>query len=356
MRVLIAYGTFILAVASASHAEGQLLLAPRVGTVASDDARVVEGGSLLARQVTPTQQPLLLPRPRRLGSMVGYIEDAIIESKIRVRFDAALENFVPDRAEFFYAKCGCYADLPPGNPAFDPEAPGPRPGAASEVKFQQLYVSGEYAFSPRLSGFGQFPVRWLQPQAFIPGTGGAFPNQSGVGDIRAGVKAGVVANDRQSVTGQLQLFLPTGDASRGLGTDHASVEPMLIYYQGVNEVVALESQFGVWIPFGGAEPVPTQADGTFAGDVLTYGVGSSFSVYTSDEIRFAPVVELVGWRVLNGYQTADVSDASGINIVNLKLGARTVFSQGSVYFGYGLALTDQSWYDDVLRFEYRYEF
>jgi hypothetical protein len=44
--------------------------------------------------------------------MVGYVEDATIESKVRLRFDSAFHDTAPDRAEFFYAKCGCYSGLP----------------------------------------------------------------------------------------------------------------------------------------------------------------------------------------------------------------------------------------------------
>jgi hypothetical protein len=141
-----------------------------------------------------------------------------------------------------------------------------------------------------------------------------------------------------------------------MGTDHTSIEPALLFYQGVSDIVAVESQVGVWMPIEGAAPVPTAADGTFAGDVVFYGAGASVAAYVSDRVRFAPVAELVGWRVLNGNQTAAIGDASGINIVNLKLGARTVFEGGSVYVGYGFALTDNSWYDDILRLEYRVEF
>ena len=68
-------------------------------------------------------------------------------------------------------------------------------------------------------------------------------------------------------------------------------------------------------------------------------------------------MELVGWRVLSGYQTADPSDASGTNIVNLKFGARTAWGGGSsLYAGFGWALTESDWYDDIFRFEYRFSF
>src|SRR5688500_12922263 len=50
---------------------------------------------------------------RRRGSMVGYIEDATVRTQVRMRFDAGFGNDVPDRAEFFYAKCGCYQFDPP---------------------------------------------------------------------------------------------------------------------------------------------------------------------------------------------------------------------------------------------------
>jgi hypothetical protein len=353
-------GVLLLVAASGPVAEAQQR-ADNAGPVlaSADDLGIDLRPASAARLVQqppqrPTPPPPPPPRPRRRGSMVGYIEDPIVESKIRVRFDAAFENSVPDRAEFFYAKCGCFALVNPLDPSFDPDAPGPR-GAADDLDFQQLYIGGEYAFSSRFSAFGQLPFRWIQPQGFLAATG-SFADAGGVEDIRAGIKVGLVASEDQAVTGQVRLFFPTGDSERGLGTNHSSIEPAVLYYQRVNDLVAIESQAGFWVPLDGATPVPTQADGTFAGDVFFYGIGPSFSVYQTDRVRFAPVVELVGWRVLNGNQTAATTDASGTNIVNLKLGARTVFQQGSFYVGYGFALTDQKWYDDVLRFEYRYEF
>jgi hypothetical protein len=74
-------------------------------------------------------------------------------------------------------------------------------------------------------------------------------------------------------------------------------------------------------------------------------------------VQFAPVVELVGWRVLGGFQTGGFADASGIDIVNLKVGVRVVLrDRSSIYGGYGHALTDATWYGDVVRLEYRYAF
>src|SRR5271165_4023466 len=59
-------------------------------------------------------------RPKIPGSMVGYIDDPIVGSQIRIRFEAGFKDNAPDRAEFFYPQCGC-----------NPNGPGPRPGASN---------------------------------------------------------------------------------------------------------------------------------------------------------------------------------------------------------------------------------
>jgi len=306
-----------------------------------------------AQQPAPAPQPSVnLNGPRRRGSMVGYIEDTLVSSKIRIRFDSALHDHAPDRAEFFYAKCGCYRDLPTNNATFDPDAPGPGPGVVDDLNFQQVYVEGEYATGTRVSVFAELPVRWLQPQ-----TPGVFEHQHGLSDLRGGVRLALADTAEQMVTLQLKAFLPTGDALRGLGTDHASVEPTLLYYRSLSDRASIESQFGLWLPIGGSNGVPTSSDDKFSGKVLSYGIGPSVDVYSKGDVRIAPVVEVVGWRVLSGFQTSDPADASGINIVNLKFGARGSWGRGSsVYAGYGHALTKADWYNDIFRFEYRFAF
>jgi hypothetical protein len=329
-------------------------LADRVTSAepASDEAR--SDTSIAAAQPRP---PAPVPPDslrRRRGSMVGYIDDAVVGSKVRIRFDAGLGNHVPDRAEFFYAKCGCYRFIP-GNVNFDPNAPGPGPGIVTDMNFQQFYVQGEYAVTDRFSAFAELPVRWIQPQAFVPDTG-SFTSQSGISDLRAGVKFAVLSESRQTVTVQLKAFVPTGKALNGLGTDHASLEPALLLYQRVSDRLSIESQVGDWHPFGGSKGVPITASGKFAGDVFFYGIGPSYEVYQGTRARVAPVVELVGWHVLGGFQTPP-QDASGTNIVNLKFGARALWdSRHSFYVGYGHALTTATWYDDIVRFEYRFAF
>jgi hypothetical protein len=306
----------------------------------------------------PPPPPPVEDRPERRNSMIGYIDDAIIESQIRVRFDVGWGNRAPDRAEFFYAKCGCFRDLqnnPNPNVAalFDPNAPGPGPGVVTDMDFRHLMVEAEYAFGGRLSVFGEIPLRWIQPQSFDGGAQG-FGNQGGFGDLRVGAKAGLISSRDHALTARLQLYFPTGDPADGMGTDHVSFEPSLVSFYR-RDRFGLESQFGFWLPVGGSDgPRPT-IDDRFAGNVLLYGVGPSYVVYDNGTVALAPVVELFGWHVMSGFAAANV-DASGTNIVNLKMGLRTNFHKGSFYVGYGHALTDDSWYDDIVRLEYRYSF
>jgi hypothetical protein len=223
-----------------------------------------------------------------------------------------------------------------------------------------LYLQAEYAVSPRMSILGELPVRWLQPQAFAGG-GTGFSSTSGLGDLKAGAKFAVSSTDTRVASVQVQFFLPSGDSEKGLGTDHASFEPAFLIYQRASERVVIEGELSVRFPLGGSDPVPITADGKFAGNVLFYGIGPSVEVYRGRGFSVSPVIELTGWSVMSGVVTVPpptvYTDASGTNIVNLKFGGRIGWKdRGSFYIGYGKALTDAKWYDDILRFEYRYSF
>ena len=67
-----------------------------------------------------------------IADNVGYIDSAIIRSRVRVRFDANYDDTSPDKAEFFYAKCGCFGNFPflkqdvVGLIHVRPEGPGPQ--------------------------------------------------------------------------------------------------------------------------------------------------------------------------------------------------------------------------------------
>ncbi len=96
------------------------------------------------KQTPQRTAPAAKPRPRMEGSATGYIDNAIVGSQIRFRFDAAFGFQDPDRAEFFYAKCGCYrTSYSREMPALRSQRPWPRrrnryeaelPGSAPECR------------------------------------------------------------------------------------------------------------------------------------------------------------------------------------------------------------------------------
>jgi hypothetical protein len=310
-----------------------------------------------------TKRPLEIKRPPIDASMVGYIDNAIVGSEVRIRFDAAFNDAFPDRAEFIYGKCGCYRNptlqLPPNGP-YDPNAPGPGLGIPKNVNYQILSFLGEYAVNRRFSAFVEIPFRWIQPQGVVPGSTNApvaFPNGAGISDVQAGLKFALLASSRHYLTAQLLSYFPSGSALHGLGTNHYSLEPALLYYQRLSDRFEIEGELGSWLPIGGSAGVPTTSSQGFAGNLFFYGIGPSYMLINGERFRLAPVIEVVGWNVTGGLQTGSPLNASGINIVNLKIGARMGFrAHNSFYVGYGKALTSADWYNQIVRVEYRYSF
>jgi hypothetical protein len=329
----------------------------------------------------------------------AYLDNAIPRTMFRLRYDAGFDMNRPDRAEFFYATWKELSFHPHGingdGTFFDPKARGPEqlPG---KLDFQDVTSYFEYAFNKRLSVFADVPVRFLNfrdiqedfpseemkppgTQNLAPNPGSPFfpePNRGmseshqdrtgGLSDVTAGFKFAVVADPDRYVTFQFQTFIPTGDPHTGLGTGHASLEPGLLVYQRLTDRLAVQGQFEDWIPIGG---------GPGAGNVLIYGLGVGYDVYQRCNLRITPVAEFVGWTVLNGFESVDepivatpppgfvlprthgVEDAGGDTIINAKLGVRTYFGRGNdVYVGWGHALTNDRWYRDIVRVEYRYSF
>lgn len=277
-----------------------------------------------------------------VSSAVGYIDPAIPATRFRLRADAAYGDNRPDRAEFFYPKCGCFKIA-----GIDPKASGP-PLTESSVDFQDISSYLEWAPTKQFSGFIEVPVRFLNPQV--------NQNVNGLGDMNAGLKYAFIYCPEQVATFQFRTYIPTGDGDKGLGTNHVSLEPAILYYRQLTQRAALEAEFRDWIPVGGSD---------FAGNVMRYGIGASYQVVNRCKLRVAPVIEFVGWTVLSGKEsdfTGTTVDAAGDTIINAKVGVRTgigplneagTMNRSDLYLGYGRALTGDVWYKDVVRLEYR---
>ncbi len=244
-----------------------------------------------------------------------------------------------------------------------------------------------------------YPPGFEQP--LILGSPGV--ENSGLGDVRPGLKYALIVEPERYLTFQLKGYLATGKAEEGLGTDHDSIEPGLLYFSQGSSGFALAAELRWWHPLGGSSdpltgasnpnsdvgrlsavpgfitggPLPVGTPGLdpvvsndgFAGDIVRFGFGVSRDA-SGSRIQVAPVVELVGWYVLDGFATPDVAlppapfvppgqsifieRADDDLILNLKLGARIHGARtGSFYIGYGIPLTDDDWYGGIFRLEYR---
>ena len=270
--------------------------------------------------------------PINLGdSNVGYIDSAIPANTARLRFDAAYGNNRPTRAEFFYARGA-------------PLGPGLRIPETS-VDYQDISAYLELALDPCTSLFGELPVRFINPDI--------NDNSAGLGDSNVGFKRALILGRDEVLSFQFKVYVPSGDADRGLGNHHTTVEPGLLYFKKLDEYWTTESELRYWVPVDGTEG--------FEGEVLRYGAGVSYKWLETCKMTVSPVAELVGWTVLSGKvamtDTAGITrieHAGGDTIVNAKVGVRfDLGCSGQFYLGYGRALTGDQWYDDVFRFEYR---
>lgn len=353
-------------------------------------------------------------------SDAGYIDGAIVRNQLRFRLDAAFDNPFPDRAEFFYAKCGCFTN---GN------GPGP-PLLETGVDYQELEAYLEYVFAPGVSGFVEVPFRSINPEA--------NSNETGLSDVRAGFKYALIDNADRWLTFQLRAYFPSGDAIQGLGTDHFSLEPGLLYQRNFDGL-SVFGEFRTWIPFDTStqstltdvdlDPTLESLPVDYSGTVTRYGIGFSYDLFRDGGViraqsarysnqysgypaqsnryslqpgytsyrqepvahpqdvypspgtfntfrgpevfqepapssyrgcnRLAAVVEFVGWTVGGGLKLSPegtLQDATYDTIVNLKLGLRWSTASNTAYVGYGRALTGEIWYQDFVRAEYGFRF
>jgi hypothetical protein len=277
--------------------------------------------------------PVACAQPVIRDSSVGYIDSAILGHVLRLRYDAAFDNNQPARAEFFYARSG-------------PAGPGlPRPDTS--VDYQDVWAYAEVLWSEYVSGFVDAPLRFLDPEI--------NPNAHGIGDLNAGLKCALIHCPDFVATTQLRVYVPTGDADEGLGTHHASLEPAFLVYRQLSDRLRFEGELRYWIPIDGTE---------FAGDIIRYGAGLGYWLSPSDAWQVTPVVEVVGWTVLDGMTSVSrgpglfvIEAADGDTIVNVKAGLRTrVGPAADLYIGYGQPLTGDQWYENTLRVELRWSY
>jgi hypothetical protein len=348
----------------------------------------VDTGDAGGRGAALASASFALPNPG------GYLDNAIPKSMFRVRYDYMFDFNQPDRAEFFLAawreisfhphgilnQQGTFQTVPTnGGKGMDP--------ISQAINLQEISAYLELAHGDRMSVFAEIPFRTLSIlKSFHDNDAGAFPEPGvgdphenledsqttagNIGDVILGFKYALLADPERYLTFQFRTFFPSGDSRNGMGTGHYSLEPALLFYRRVTERLSFQSEFKGWIPLGGT----TSTTGLrWDGGVLTYGGGLGYDLIQRGDFRVTPLIELVGWSVLSGFETIISADhtplafgALGVphdhgtapvgitTILNLKLGVRTYLTKNDdVYLGFGQALTPERWYNQIARAEYR---
>lgn len=272
--------------------------------------------------------------PDGIGSAqtgVSFIDSALPMTQLRFRYDVGQNLRRPNRAEFFWPRNG----------------PANRPFPERSVDYLELNTYVEIACEERLSAFFETPFRWVDPVR--------NDNTSGVGDLNAGLKLTLFQTECGIVSGQVRCYIPTGDGENGLGTDHVSIEPALLWNQQLCPWLTLEAEARYWVPIRGTD---------FSGDMLRFGTGLVLGCQT-DCLWITPVAEVVAWVPLGGQESflnensnvVGFGSARGQNVVNTFLGARAgLHDRIDFYGGYGFSLTSTSWAEEIWRAELRLKF
>jgi len=285
----------------------------------------------VATEAAPPPPPPPEEEPTARPTGVGYIDWAVPVDRVRLRADFGYDFRFTTRAEIFY---------PRGRP-FGPGLPEPE----RSVDFQEPTLYLEKTVGPDWSVFAEGGLRFLNPDLNA--------NTFGLSDVNLGFKYAFLSDECQTWTFQFRTYLPTGAASRGLGTHHVSLEPGVLGFVRLTDRLGLASEVRYWQPIGGTD---------FAAPVVRYGLGFRYDLVDGAGWRLAPIAEAIGWSVLGGSESrllptgrSAVVDSAGATVVNVKLGARLdLGNQASIYAGYGQAVTGDRWYRDVFRVEFEW--
>ena len=201
----------------------------------------------------PCYQPRWIPE----ANAAFFTDYARPRTVTRLRWDHAPDLVFPDRSEFFWAHDDGKG-LGPQPPHAFPKSGSKHPfhpglmtvqyKGERAVKYDQLYMYQEAA-TARASFFIEYSYRSNYPLL--------TQHFAGFSDLYLGTKALLLDCELIQLTFQFKTYLPTGNATKGLGTGHVSLEPSLLTSVRLASETYFQGQLSEWIPIGG--------DPTYAG-------------------------------------------------------------------------------------------
>jgi hypothetical protein len=281
-----------------------------------------------------------------------FVDTSQPYNNCRIRGDAARNWEFPDRAEYFWSKT--------------PGPKGPRPDLPAEpsVNYQDIAFFIEKG-GERFSIGTNIPIRSVDPEVRSCTTG--------LADMEVTSKIVLIDGCRFQLTQIFSTHLPTGSFRRGTGNGHVSLEPGIAYRYKLNDDTYFHGDLTYLFPVG--------ADPLFSGQFLNYGIALSHVWIDADTYSLIPTIEIDAWTVLDGRQSlpglanfdpgdpvamppippsATFEEIDSMGIVNVHPGLRWVCDKGGdcgvKTFGIssGICVTEDSWYEEILRIEFRW--
>jgi hypothetical protein len=281
----------------------------------------------------------------------SFIDQAALMHVARFRFDGMFGITHPDRAEYYWPRQGFLRNII----GYDRPLGPPLQERSVDIHEYSFYV--EVMLAQHVSFFTDIPIRTTYPDLNA--------NESGLGDISFGVKCALFRDATHALTFQLRGTAPSGDGQRGLGVESWIVEPGLLWQHAITDRVTLFAEV--------RDRIPIEPQSDFAGNILRYGVGGSVIAFDVNGIRAMPTVEAVGWTVMSGKESAQfgslaplIQSSYGTTILTANYGIRftlgdemmsnSYLALSDLYVGYGQTYTNDRWYRDIVRVEYRLRF
>jgi hypothetical protein len=277
-----------------------------------------------------------------------------------IQGDAARDWEFPDRAEYFWAKTP--GGRGPVDPGIDPVTLLPLNRGERSVNYQEVDLHLERAATDRVGIATDIPFRLVDPE-FRDDT-------AGLGDMTVSQKAVLLDGKCWQLTQILDTRIPTGSVHHGTGDGHVSMNAGIAYRYKWSEDTYMHGDFTYLFPIG--------ADKDFSGQIFNYGIGFSHVWIDTDTYALIPTLELLGWTVVDGRETLPGSvpnvqppatptsfvatsvPVNSIGILNISPGLRWVCDKGRdcgvKEFGIssGIALTEQHFYEEILRIQFRW--
>jgi hypothetical protein len=270
-----------------------------------------------------------------------------------VRGDAAADWDFPDRAEYFWARTpGGRGPADPGLSNAVPPVPLNR--GETSVDYQDVVFYIEKG-AERFSIGTKIPIRAVDPDIRL--------NTAGLADMEVISKVVLIDGKCWQLSHIFSTHLPTGSAKRGTGNGHVSLEPGVAVRYKWSDLTYLHGDLTYLFPIA--------ADPDWSGQMLNHGLAISHVWIDTDTYAIIPTLELDAWTVLDGRQTLPgfalnpvtlqrFDEIDTVSMVNIYPGLRWVCDKGCdcgvKEFGIstGVCVTEDSWYEEILRVEFRW--